>query len=76
MHKTTQSCTKLHKKIAEKCVEIANEEGVELRQSYSRTVKKLIFLQRGRNTKTGKDKAIKAEKHLKVIVSFLKLFLT
>lgn len=37
---------KLRKKVIEKCREIARREGVELRQSYTRTVRKLMLAQR------------------------------
>lgn len=40
---------KLHRKIISKCVGIAIEQGLELRQSYTRTVKKLLMEQRFRN---------------------------
>jgi len=35
--------TKLYRKIADKCVSIAGKEGVELRQTYSRTIKALLL---------------------------------
>ncbi|MEJ5317860.1 MAG: hypothetical protein WHS63_12685 [Tenuifilum sp.] len=40
---------KPHKKIIPKCKAIAHKEGIELRQSYSRTLKKLGQAQRFRN---------------------------
>jgi len=41
--------SKLHKKIIQKCKFIAQKEDIELRQSYSRTIKKLSRDQRFRN---------------------------
>jgi transposase, IS5 family len=58
---------KLYKKIYVYCIEIAKKENIKLRQSYTRTIKKLIFLQRGRKTKKGKKAADKAKRHLKTI---------
>ena len=58
---------KLHRKIASECVRIAKEEGIELCQSYTRTVKRLVYLQRGRNYIRTKKTALKAAKHLKTI---------
>ena len=44
---------KLHKKIAEQCIKISSREGIDLRQSYKRTIPKLIKDQRfKRNVKT------------------------
>jgi IS5 family transposase len=58
---------KLYRKIIEQSKKIAKEEGIEQRQSYKRTVKKLLMLQRFRNHPKNKKKAIKAEKKLKTI---------
>jgi IS5 family transposase len=58
---------KLYKKIYVYCIEIAKKENIKLRQSYTRTIKKLIFLQRGRKTKKGKKAADKAKRRLKTI---------
>ena len=58
---------KLHRKIALGCVKIAKEEGIELRQSYTRTVKRLMYLQRGRNYIRTRKRALKAAKRLKTI---------
>jgi len=63
--------TKLYKKIWCNCIKIAKNENVELRQSYSRTVKKLLFLQRGRKTKKGRIIANKAKRKLKTIAGRL-----
>jgi IS5 family transposase len=62
---------KLYKKIIKKCWKIADEEGIDLRQSYSRVVKKLGHQQRFKNTKTGARDARKANKKIKVIAGRL-----
>jgi len=62
---------KLYKKIIKKCWKIADKEGIDLRQSYSRTVKKLSHLQRFRHTKNGAKDARKAGKKVKIIAGRL-----
>jgi IS5 family transposase len=62
---------KLYKKIIRKCWKIANEEGIDLRQSYRRVVKKLGHQQRFKKTKTGAGDARKANKKIKVIAGRL-----
>jgi IS5 family transposase len=62
---------KLYKKIIKKCWIIANKEGIDLRQSYTRTVKKLSQQQRFKSTKGGAKKARKANKKIKVIAGRL-----
>jgi IS5 family transposase len=62
---------KLHRKIINKCIAIADEEGIELRQSYTRTLKKLLMDQRFRNHPKNKGKARKADKKVKTIVGRL-----
>lgn len=62
---------KLYKKIIKKCQAIAEEECIELRQSYSRTVKKLCVIQRMRKNKGGDVKARKASKKIKTIAGRL-----
>ena len=62
---------KLHKKIIKKCQAIAEDENIELRQSYTRTVKKLSVLQRMRKNKGGDVKARKATKKIKTIAGRL-----
>jgi IS5 family transposase len=62
---------KLYKKIIKKCWKIADEEGVDLRQSYRRVVKKLGHQQRFKNTKTGARDARKANKRIKIIAGRL-----
>ena len=63
--------SKLHRKIIEKCREIADAEEIQLRRSYKRTVKKLIMAQRFANHPKNKRKAKKARKELKTIAGRL-----
>ena len=58
---------KLHKRIIEQCRKITEEEGIQQRQSYKRTVKKLIMAQRFRNHPKNKKKALQAARKLKTI---------
>jgi len=53
---------KLYKKIIKKCWKIADKEKIDLRQSYTRVVKKLGNLQRFKTTKHGAKAARKANK--------------
>lgn len=62
---------KLHRKIINKCIAIAAEQDIELRQSYTRTLKKLLMDQRFRNHPKNKGKARKAEKKVKTIAGRL-----
>lgn len=62
---------KLHKKIIQKCKDIAEKEDIELRQSYSRVLKQLSRDQRFRNHPTNKAKAKKADKKVKTIAGRL-----
>lgn len=62
---------KLYKKIIDKCQTIAKEEQIELRQSYTQTVKKLKAQQRFKNSKQGAAKAKKADKKIKTIAGVL-----
>ncbi|MBS1628889.1 MAG: IS5 family transposase [Bacteroidetes bacterium] len=62
---------KLYKKIITKCWKIADKEGVDLRQSYTFTVKKLRHQQRFNRTKSGAKAARKASKKIKVIAGRL-----
>ena len=62
---------KLHRKIIKKCVAIADKEGIELRQSYTRTLKKLLMAGRFRNHPKNKGKARKADKKVKTIAGRL-----
>lgn len=62
---------KLHRKIIKKCIAIADEEGLELRQSYKRVLKKLLMDQRFRNHPKNKGRARKADKKVKTIAGRL-----
>lgn len=62
---------KLHRKIIKKCVDIAIEQGIELRQSYKRTVRKLLMEQRFRNHPKNKLRARKADRKIKTIAGRL-----
>lgn len=63
--------TKLHKKIITKCIGIAKSAGIELRQSYKFTLKKLNTLLRFQHTKNGSKQARKARKKIKTIAGRL-----
>lgn len=62
---------KLHRKIIKKCVAIAGQQDLELRQSYTRTLKKLLMDQRFGNHPKNKGKARKADKKIKTIAGRL-----
>lgn len=62
---------KLYKKIIKKCRSIAEEEGLPVRQSYARTLKKLSFDQRFRNHPKNQAKARKADRKIKTIAGRL-----
>ena len=59
--------TKLAAKIVRGGVKMAGRHGVKLRQSFERTVPKLLAAQRGRRTKAGAARAGKAARCLKTI---------
>ena len=63
--------SKLHKKIIDQCKDIAEKENIELRQAYTRTVKKLALDQRFRNHPKNHGKARKADKKIKTIAGRL-----
>lgn len=63
--------SKLHRKIIKKCIAIAEQESIELRQSYKRVLKKLLMDQRFRNHPKNKGKARKADKKVKTIAGRL-----
>ncbi len=63
--------TKLYRKIIRKCVAIADQEQIVLRQTYSRTVKKLAVQQRFRNHPKNYKRARKADKKIKTIAGRL-----
>jgi len=62
---------KLHRKIINKCLAIADKEGLELRQSYRRTLKRLGVDQRFRNHPKSYRKALKADRKVKTIAGRL-----
>jgi IS5 family transposase len=62
---------KLAKKIIKKCWIIAEKESIDLRQSYTRIVKKLSHQQRFKNTKHGAKLAKKANKKIQIIAGRL-----
>lgn len=62
---------KLHRKIIRKCLKIADEEELPVRQSYTRTLKKLGMDQRFRNHPRNRSKARKADKKVKTIAGRL-----
>lgn len=62
---------KLYKKIIKKCWIIAGKEAIDLRQSYTATIKKLNYAQRFKNTKYGAGAARKANKKIKTIAGRL-----
>lgn len=63
--------TKLYRKIADHCVSIAEKEGVKLRQTYRRTIKRLMLAQRFRNHPKNYKKAVRAQRKLKTIAGRL-----
>ena len=63
--------SKLHKKIVKHCRRIAEKENIELRQSYTRTIKHLTLTQRFRNHPKNHGKARKADKKIKTIAGRL-----
>lgn len=62
---------KLHRKIIKKCITIAEQQGIEQRQTYTRILKKLLMDQRFRNHPKNKGKARKADKKVKTIAGRL-----
>jgi len=62
---------KLHKKIIKKSLDIVHKEGLPIRQSYMRTLKKLGVEQRFRNHPKNKARARKADKKVKTIAGRL-----
>jgi transposase, IS5 family len=62
---------KLYKKIIKRCWKIADEELIDLRQSYSRVVKKLSYVQRFKKKKNGARDARKANKKIQIIAGRL-----
>jgi IS5 family transposase len=62
---------KLYKKIIKKCWAISKNEGLPVRQSYTRVLKKLGLDQRFRNHPKNKAKARKADRKIKTIAGRL-----
>ena len=62
---------KQYKKIIKSCWKIAEKEGINVRQSYTRTFKKLSHQQRFKNTKSGARLARKASRSIKIIAGRL-----
>ncbi len=62
---------KLYRKIINKCKGISKKEGLPVRQTYTRTLKKLSLLQRFRNHPKNKNKARKADRKVKTIAGRL-----
>lgn len=62
---------KLHRKIISKCRAISQKEGLPVRQSYIRTLKKLSMDQRFRNHPKNYSKARKADRKVKTIAGRL-----
>lgn len=62
---------KLYKKIINECRSIAKTEQVDLRQSYTQTIKKLSYKQRFKKHKNGAKSARKANKKVKTIAGVL-----
>jgi len=62
---------KLYKKIIKKCWIIADKESIDLRQSYTRVIKKLSNLQRFKGTKHGAKAARKSGKKIQIIAGRL-----
>ena len=62
---------KLHRKIIKKCVAMAEKEGIELRQSYKRTLKRLGIDQRFRSHPKNAKKARRADRKVMTIAGRL-----
>lgn len=62
---------KLNRKIIMRCLKLADKEGVQLRRSYRREVKHLLFNLRFRHHPKNKGRAKKASKRLKTIAGVL-----
>lgn len=62
---------KLHKKIIRKCQQIAQREDLPVRQTYTRTLRKLGLEQRFRNHPKNKARARKADRKVKTIAGRL-----
>ena len=58
---------KLYRRIVEKCNKIAKKEGIELRQSYTRTIKRLMLQQRFSHHPRRRKQANKAKRKLRTV---------
>ena len=63
--------TKLYRKIAEQCVDIAEKENIQLRQTYRRTIKGLMLDQRFRKHPKNYKRAKRSARKLKTIAGRL-----
>lgn len=63
--------TKLHRKIIDKCVKIAQTEKIKIRQSYKQTIKELMLLVRFRSHPKRKKEATAASRKIKTIAGRL-----
>lgn len=63
--------SKLHRKIIKKCLALAQKEGLELRQSYTRTLKRLGLDQRFKKHPRNNAKARRADRKVKTIAGRL-----
>ncbi|WP_326982561.1 hypothetical protein VUJ46_20680 [Chryseobacterium sp. MYb264] len=63
--------SKSHKKIIKKCLDISKKESITLRQTYTRTLKKLSVDQRFGNHPKNKGKALRADRKVKTIAGRL-----
>lgn len=63
--------SKKHKKISQRCVQIAEAENINLRRSYKRTIPKLMKAQHNRSHPKRRKNANKAAKSLKTIAAKL-----
>ena len=68
---TYSTDSKLHRKIIKKCVAMAENAGIELRQSYKRTLKRLGIDQRFRSHPKNAKKARRADRKVKTIAGRL-----
>ena len=62
---------KLYKKIIKRCWKIADQEAIDLRQSYIRVIKRLSYAQRFKKKKNGAGEARKANKKIQIIAGRL-----
>jgi len=63
--------SKLHKKVIKKCLDIAKKEGLQLRQTYTRTLKKLYVDLRFSKHPKNRKKVKKAQRSIKTIAGRL-----